>query len=39
MQNQGGFVEFKIATNENAPTQPKFELGITGIIQNMFQGD
>ena len=25
--------------NENALTQPKFELGICGIIQNLFQGD
>ena len=30
---------FKMAANENALTQPKFELGITGIIQNVFQGD
>ena len=28
-----------MAANENALTQPKFELGITGIIHNMFQGD
>ena len=28
-----------MAANENALTQPKFELGITGIIQNVFQGD
>ena len=34
-----GYVDFKMATNENALTQPKFELGITGIIQNVFQGD
>ena len=26
-----GYVYFKIAANENALTQPKFELGITGI--------
>ena len=25
--------------NENALTQPKFELGICGIIQDVFQGD
>ena len=25
--------------NENALTQPKFELGIYGIIQDVFQGD
>ena len=25
--------------NENALTQPKFELGISGIIHNVFQGD
>ena len=29
------FVDFKMAANENALTQPKFELGITGIIQNV----
>ena len=34
-----GFGDFKIAANENALTQPKFELGITGIIQKVFQGD
>ena len=28
-----------MAANENALTQPKFELGICGIIQNVFQGD
>ena len=28
-----------MAANENALTQPKFELGITGIIHNVFQGD
>ena len=28
-----------MATNENALTQPKFELRITGIVQNVFQGD
>ena len=32
-------VASKFATNENALTQPKFEIGITGIIQNVFQGD
>ena len=34
-------MDFKIAANENALTQPKFELGITGhgIIHNVFQGD
>ena len=31
-----GFVDFKMAANENALTQPKFELGITGIIHNLF---
>ena len=34
-----GFVDFKMAANEEALTQPKFELGITGIIENLFQGD
>ena len=34
-----GFVDFKMAANEDALTQPKFELGITGIIHNVFQGD
>ena len=34
-----GYVDFKMATNENALTQPTFELGITGIIQHVFQGD
>ena len=34
-----GYVGFKMAANENALTQPKFELGICGIIQNVFQGD
>ena len=33
------FVEFKMPTNENALTQPNFELGICGIIQDVFQGD
>ena len=28
-----------MAAYENALTQPKFELCICGIIQNMFQGD
>ena len=28
-----------MAANENALTQPKFELGICGIIQDVFQGD
>ena len=28
-----------MAANENAPTQPTFELGISGIIHNVFQGD
>ena len=32
-----GYVDFKMPANENA--QPKFELGIFGIIQNVFQGD
>ena len=27
-----------MADNENALTQPKFDLGICGIIQNVFQG-
>ena len=31
--------EEKMATNENALTQPKFELGITGIILTVFQFD
>ena len=34
-----GYVDFKMAANENALTQPKFDLGICGIIQNVFQGD
>ena len=34
-----GFVDFKMAANENALTQPKFELGIYGIIHNVFQAD
>ena len=34
-----GYVDFKMPTNENALTQPKFELGICGIIQYVFQGD
>ena len=28
-----------MAANENALTQPKFELRICGIIQDVFQGD
>ena len=28
-----------MAANENALTQPKYELGICSIIQNVFQGD
>ena len=28
-----------MAANENALTQPKFELGITGIKHNVFQMD
>ena len=45
----GGFVsrpnywvtwtQFKMAANKNALTRPKFELGITGIMHNVFQGD
>ena len=31
--------DFKMAAIENALTQPKFELGICGIIQNVFQDD
>ena len=27
-----------MAANENALTQPKFELGISGIIHNVIQG-
>ena len=34
-----GYVDFKMPTNENALTQPKFELGICGIIHDVFQGD
>ena len=34
-----GYVDFKMAANENALTQPKFDLGICGIIKNVFQGD
>ena len=33
---QWGFVDFKMAANENAL---KLELGISGIIHNVFQGD
>ena len=33
-----GYVDFKMAANENVLTQPKFDLGICGIIQNVFQG-
>ena len=33
------YVDFKMPANENALTQPKFELGICGIIQDVFQGD
>ena len=29
----------QVPANENALTQPKFELGICGIIQDVFQGD
>ena len=29
----------KMAANKNALTQPKFELGITSIIQYVLQGD
>ena len=34
-----GYVDFKMPANENALTQPKFEIGICGIIQDVFQGD
>ena len=34
-----GFVDFKMTAIENALTQPKFDLGICGIIQYVFQGD
>ena len=34
-----GYVDFKMPANENALTQPKFDLGIYGIIQDVFQGD
>ena len=34
-----GYVDFKMAANEKALTQPTFYLGICGIIQNMFKGD
>ena len=34
-----GNVDFKMPTDENALTQTKFELGISGIIHNVFQGD
>ena len=33
------YVDFKMAANESALTQPTFDLGIYGIIQNVFQGD
>ena len=33
------YVDFNMAPNEYALTQPKFELGICAIIQNVFQGD
>ena len=34
-----GYLDFKMVANEKALTQPKFELGFCGIIQNVFQGD
>ena len=34
-----GFGDFKMAAIENTLTQPKFELRISGIIHNVFQGD
>ena len=34
-----GYVDFKMPANENTLTQPKVELGICGIIQDVFQGD
>ena len=34
-----GYVDFKMAANENALTQPKSGLGICGVIQNVFQGN
>ena len=34
-----GYIDFKMTANDNAPTQPKFNLGITGIIHNVFQSD
>ena len=33
-----GNMYLKMAANENALTQQKFELGICGIIQDVFQG-
>ena len=33
------YVDLKMPANENALTQPTFELGICGIIQDVFQGD
>ena len=34
-----GYVDLKMTANENALTQPKFDLRIFGIIQNVFQGN
>ena len=34
-----GYVDFKMPANENALTQTKFDLGICGIIQDVFPGD
>ena len=34
-----GFRGLQDGANENALTQPKFVLGITVIMQNVFQGD
>ena len=34
-----GYVDFKMAANDNALNQQKLELVITGIIQNVFQAN
>ena len=39
LNKSGGYVDFKIAANENALTRPEFELGITGIKQMFFMAN
>ena len=38
-QKSWGYMDFKMAIKENALTQPKFELEICAVIQNVFQGN